>query len=206
MEHRDLVPPSPSGKNEVSRPNADSVLKCWFIQEIYMNHCVRSTVCGLLDRGKFGAHKIMRWSGHKSENSIKSHAHTTTNAEKKEMADYLNNAAVGQENILPENKPEKVTQPVPKAVAVQDPNAQNMDEVADISICDLLELTPEQEQSLLKDLFDTEMEIPDSVPNNVPGKNAVVQNVKNIAQPVTGVTPKMLFSHSSVTINLNINK
>lgn len=175
----------------------------------YTNHCVRSTVCGILDRGKFGARKIMRWSGHKSENSIKSYAHTTSNEEKKEMADFLNNTAMGKENKPPsENKPFTATskgEPLaatPKQiVAIPEQPPQNTDETADLSLTDLLELSPEQEQNLIKELFTTEMEIPHSHPNN-----SVVQSVNNVAQPITGVTPKMVFSNSSVTINFNINK
>lgn len=166
----------------------------------YTNHCVRSTVCGLLDRGKFSSRKIMRWSGHKSENSIKSYAHTTTNAEKKEMAEYLNQAAMGKENIPPAQVPCTVSKPM----VIQEKNEAppNMDATFDLGLRDLLELSPDEEQHLLKQLFDTEMEIPDSVPKS----KSMVSNVKNVAQPITGVTPKMMFTGSNVTINFNINK
>lgn len=172
----------------------------------YTNHCVRSTVLGILDRGKFGARKIMRWSGHKSENSIKSYAHTTTNAEKKEMAEYLNNAAMGQENIPPKDSEKKVA--VNSNALASVPNEQPSSSECDMSLRDLLELTPEQEKDLVKDLFTTDMQIPEgpSATNPKPNGNAVVQSVQNLAQPITGVQPKMMFSNSNVTINFNINK
>lgn len=161
----------------------------------YTNHCIRSTVVGILDRGKFGARKIMCWTGHKSENSIKSYAHTTTNAQKKEVAEYLSKAAEGKENI-PVQIPE-----VPLAVKAQEMTSPEASVASDLSFRELLELTPEQEKNLLKELFSTDMEIPPSVPNN-----SVVQNVNNVAQPVTSVVPKMMFQNSSVTINFNVTK
>lgn len=169
----------------------------------YTNHCVRSTVCSLLDRGKFGARKIMRWSGHKSENSIKSYAHTTSNEEKKEMAEFLSNAAMGKENKPPKENPVPATESNPVVAVQNEANVKSSE--MDLSLQDLLELTPEQEKALLKDLFSTEMEIPvgPSVPNNP--KSAVVQSVSNVAKP-TSVSPKMMFANSTVTINFNINK
>lgn len=161
----------------------------------YTNHCIRSTVVGILDRGKFGARKIMRWTGHKSKSSVKSYAHTTTNAEKKEMAEYLTKAAEGKENI-PMNG-----QNQPLAVKAQETTSPEAAVASDLSFRELLELTPEQEKDLLKDLFSTDMEIPPSVPNN-----SVVQNVSNVAQPVTSIMPKMMFQNSTVTINFNVTK
>lgn len=158
----------------------------------YTNHCIRSTVVGLLDRGKFGTRKIMRWVGHKSENSIRSYAHTTSSAEKKEMADYLSSAVMGKENEPPkqenkaiENKP-------------QEEFTTNPSNVANLSFGQLLQLTPEEEQNVLKDLFLTEIE--------VPANNNVVQNVQNVAQPVSNLIPKMMFNNSTVTINFNVTK
>lgn len=172
----------------------------------YTNHCVRSTVMGILDRGKFGARKIMRWSGHKSETSIKSYAHTTSDEEKKEMANFLNNAAMRKENKPPKSDEGKVV-PATVSKAVVDVQNEPKSSEMDLSLQDLLELTPEQEKKLLKDLFTTEMDIPQgpSIPQNP--SNSVVQSVNNVAKPVTtSVAPKMMFANSSVTINFNINK
>lgn len=171
----------------------------------YTNHCVRSTVLGILDRGKFGARKIMQWSGHKSENSIKSYAHTTSNEEKKEMAEYLNHAAMGKENKPPVavKSAAPATESNPVAVVPNEPPSSS--EMANLSLGDLLQLSPEEEKNLIKDLFSTELEIPE---NNqpIPNNGNVVQSVNNVAQPITGVTPKMMFANSTVTINFNINK
>lgn len=140
----------------------------------------------------------MRWVGHKSENSIRSYAHTTTSAEKKEMADYLNNAANPKENKMPENE---------VAAQSNQQQAQGSTEfpknVNDLSFGELLHLTPEQEADVLKELFTNDIKIPG---NSSPKKN-VVQNVsQNVAQPLNGVMPKMMFNNSNITINFNINK
>lgn len=166
----------------------------------YTNHCVRSTVVGLLDKGKFGTCKIMRWVGHKSENSIRSYAHTTSSSEKKEMAEYLSAAAEGKENKTAEQNVQV------QAVAANKPQETTSvagEVLSDLSFRELMQLTPEQENNLLKELFSTEMEIP----SNPSPQNALVQNVQNtVAQPVNNVTPKMMFQNSTVTINFNITK
>lgn len=163
----------------------------------YTNHCICATTVNILGR-QFATRKVMRWTGHKSEDSIKSYAHKTSKEEKKEMSGCLDTAILG-----PPPKKQKPNEPVNQKpqipVAVE--NAQDQSSGEELSLRELLELTPEQEQNLLKELFSTEMEIPNNVVANV-NQN----NTNNVVQPLNQVAPKMMFQNSTITTNFNVNK
>lgn len=168
----------------------------------YTNHCIRATTINILGRN-FATRKVMRWTGHKSEDSIRSYAHKTSTKEKHEMSGALDVAIRGSKpKKAKENKP-PVTESVPK-------NNQNAgeipasDNIANLSFGDLLQLSPEEEQKVLKELFSTELEIPGN--DNGHNANNVVASVSNnnVVQP--SIMPKMMFNNSNITINFTVNK
>lgn len=71
-----------------------------------------------------------------------------------------------------------------------------------LSMCELLELAPNEVDDLVKDLFGSEIPIP---PSTVAVKNS---NQLNTYKPCSKqeIAPKMMFQNSNITINFNINK
>lgn len=161
------------------------------------NHCIRSTCITILDNKGFEARHIMSVSGHKREESIKSYATKVSETKKREMSD-----ALASEIIQP--KKQKVAPNVTssESVVVHQPNF-------DLSFRDLLELSPEEEDKLVKELFE-DVTLDNSVAN-MPSSQQLnvtsnVQNVSSLNPNNQQIVPKLLFQNSNVTINFNINK
>ena len=78
----------------------------------------------------------------------------------------------------------------------------------DLSLKDLLELSAEEEQSLLHDLFKEDVqEGPfENLTQAVTVGNQNIQNIENQKQVRTSVIPKMIFQKSTIRINFNVNK
>ena len=139
----------------------------------------------------------MSVSGHKREESIKSYATKVSETKKREMSD-----ALASEIIQP--KKQKVAPNVTssESVVVHQPNF-------DLSFRDLLELSPEEEDKLVKELFE-DVTLDNSVANMPSSQQLNVtsngQNVSSLNPNNQQIVPKLLFQNSNVTINFNINK
>lgn len=74
--------------------------------KVYSNHCFRTSCITLLNEAGFEGRHIITISVHRSDESIKSYCHDTTNKQKREMSklvsDYTNVTETQSENMTVE--------------------------------------------------------------------------------------------------------
>lgn len=189
----------------------------------YTNHCVRSTTITILDQKGYEARHIMSVSGHKKVESIQAYAAKTPNTKKRQMSDSLSHALGGVKEPKIIATPPETCRPFREACKGDDPKppppactvGHPVQNSFDYSFKDLLELSQEEEQQVLNDIFNTDMVYKEPVNKAVAVNNTFnqVSNVQNVNPPekvlntmASSIMPKMMFNNSSVTINFNINK
>ena len=170
------------------------------LSQSYTNHCIRNTCITVLDQSGHEARHIMTVSGHKKIESIQNYAHRTSATNKREMSESLASALVQ----LQVKKAKNEVQAPCATVSKPPPEIPKMEfsTVDQAQIRDLLEITPDEEHDLLKELFNTPFEAPTLV-------NNVVKTVSNVSEnnpKIASVAPKMIFQNSNVTINFNITR
>ena len=193
----------PLSKNKIGSLMS-TLLKEANLDTKYTNHCVQATVITKLDNLGYEARHIMTVSGHKKVKTIQSYATKTCNDMKQKMSNSLSEA------MVPEKKHTKQANPVQPSTSTADTVQSKEVPNFNLSLKDLLELTPKEEQNLLKELVENDME------NNentiVPSQNILVasnvNNNNNIQNnhPMQSVMPKMLFNNPTITINFNLPK
>ena len=62
------------------------------LSRVYTNHSIRATSVTILDEGNFSSRLIMKISGHRSENSLKSYSHRVKDTKKVELSHALGKA------------------------------------------------------------------------------------------------------------------
>lgn len=195
--------------------------------KILTNHCIRSTCITILDQSGYEARHIMAISGHKHEESIKSYASKTSCATKRQISETLSKA------LAPDPSQPKIFCP-PKGVnylhtntkchEIDQGNKRPDDDTDkpnfDLGLCDLLELKPDDEANLLKELLNNEIPIPPNptetaaktanIVPQVPSVQGQTQNntvnAWNPLQQMQQIMPKMVFQNSAITINFNVGK
>ena len=167
----------------------------------YTNHCVRSTCITILDRAGHEARHIMSVSGHKKIESIQNYTYRTSEAQKRKMSESLATAIV---STPPKKSKHEVsaTESVPpansKGNTVQIAQEKNQFGTIDqVHLKDLLQITPEEENNLMRELFDVPFE---------PNVTNVVSNVQEHKPNLASVAPKMVFENSNITINFNVTR
>ena len=177
------------------------------LSKSYTNHCIRNTCITILDRCGHEARHIMTVSGHKKIESITNYAHRTSDTKKKQMSESLATALVQPPSKKP--KLEHVeSNKIPPSATVSKPPSETpktqFETIDQVEICDLLQITPDEENSLLNEIFNTPFEQQTSAP-----VNNLVKNVSNVSEnnpKIASVAPKMIFQNSNVTINFNITR
>ena len=162
----------------------------------YTNHCVRATCVTLLDRSGFEARHIMTVSGHKKVESIQSYANVTSNAKKREMSESLASAMI----MSPKRNKTTETDKIPN------------NDIQNMSFRELLELSPEQEAVVMKEILDDDWgnmvevnAVPQAPPVSVNSATNNVTTLNPIAMETQNVIPRMVFNNSNITINFNVN-
>ena len=162
------------------------------LSKTYTNHCVHRTVIGI------ETHDIMTVSGHKKVETIQNYSAKTPNTKKRAMSNALTTAIY----------PEKVMKKENNAPASKQ-NDSNSGQF-DLSMRDLLELSPEEEKEVMDQLLNDDMVV--NIPQNsapTPPVESVNNNnnnsISNAIQNkfVSDFTPRMAFANSNITINFN---
>ena len=137
----------------------------------------------------------MAISDHKKEESLKSYSSKVTKAKKREMSESLSNAIESQKAIKQIEECNSVAMPA---------NNKNQNEGQN-SIRDLLQLSAEEEENFLKEIFKDDDDTFGPLTQVVNNNN---NNVQAISSPKIGpyCLPKMVFQNSNVTINFNVGK
>ena len=137
----------------------------------------------------------MAISDHKKEESLKSYSSKVTKAKKREMSESLSNAIESQKAIKQIEECNSVAMPA---------NNKNQNEGQN-SIRDLLQLSAEEEENFLKEIFKDDYDTFGPLTQVVNNNN---NNVQAISSPKIGpyCLPKMVFQNSNVTINFNVGK
>lgn len=141
------------------------------------NHCIRSTCITILDREGYEARHIMAISGHKKEESIKSYASKTSRSTKRQISETLSNvlALSPKKFKVPTTQNHIYTkQKCSEIVAQGNKRDDDHDDKPnfDLGLADLLEISPEEEQNIMNQIFADDMPIPDG-------------NEKCVAKPFT---------------------
>lgn len=172
------------------------------------NHCIRSTCITILDSEGYEARHIMEISGHKKEESIKSCASVTSRNTKRKISETLGNVMAPSpppaKKFTPPTAENQYLHTSAKCNEKFEGNKRNDDPDPpanfNLGLADLLELNPEEEQSLLKELMSNEIPIPPgpnelsapAVPSTQPTQCNTV-NTWNPLQQMQQIMPKMVF-------------
>lgn len=145
--------------------------KCELSQR-YTNHSLRATAMSVLDDAGYQGRHIIRISGHKREESVKSYSHKLTNSRKRTMSDAVRNAigVVPQNSSSNNSVPPPVPSPVP-SVAMASSSA------------------PAVEQNFFSMDWDLGMELPlETQPTIVPTSISTASNVAVVTGNVNDPT------------------
>ena len=175
------------------------------LSKVYTNHCVQSTYITILDRAGHEALHIMSVSGHKKIESIQNYTNPTSDSKKRKMSEDLASAIVkSPPKVAKVAKCEvstTVSIPVekPKNIVKLPQEKAEFSTIDQVQLKDLLQISPEEEKNLMRELFDMPFE-----PPNV--TNVVTSNVQEHRPNLALVAPKMVFQNSNITINFNVTR
>ena len=133
------------------------------------NHCICSTCITVFDRKGFEARHIISVSGHKREESIKSYASTVCCTKKRQMS-----------NALASEIAEPKKQKIAINLKTDGLDKGNKQPVFELSFKDLLELSPEEKDFLVKELF-KDQTLENEVANLTSSQLNVTSNVQNVS-------------------------
>ena len=132
-------------------------------------------------------------SGHKKVETIQSYSNKTTKAQKRQMSETLSSAII--KSPLKKSKTQDQGQFKLQCFKALPQKLVNDAGNFNLNIRDLLELSEQEEEDLLKDLFNEEIPMAVAVNNNKVSQCMPVMNA---------VRPKMVFENSTITINFNL--